>query len=149
MNHVCLIGRMVKEPEIRYSQGATPMAVAKFTLAVNRQFKREGEPDCDFIPCTCFGKTAEFVEKYMNAKGQQIAVNGSIQVRSYEDKEGQKRWSTDVIVNNVYFADSKKQESNETNTPPQNASKSKPKKKEVASEFVALTDSIDDDDLPF
>lgn len=143
------MGRMVREPEIRYSQGATPMCVAKFTLAVNRQFKREGEPDADFIPCTCFGKTAEFVEKYMNTKGQQIAVNGSIQVRSYEDKEGQKRWSTDVIVNNVYFADSKKQDGDSSPQPASKAKATKSAKKASSEPTFAISDDIDSEDLPF
>jgi len=106
MNKVILMGRLTKDPEIRYSQGAEPLAVARYTLAVNRRFKRQGEPDADFINCVAFGKAGEFAEKYFQ-KGQMISVIGRLQVRSWDDK-GQKRWSTDVVVEEQYFAESKK-----------------------------------------
>lgn len=75
MNKVILMGRLVKEPEVRYSQGAEPIAVARYTLAVNRRFKRQGEPEADFINCVAFGKTGEFAEKYFK-KGQLVAITG-------------------------------------------------------------------------
>lgn len=106
MNKVILMGRLVKEPEVRYSQGAEPIAVARYTLAVNRRFKRQGEPEADFINCVAFGKTGEFAEKYFK-KGQMVSVVGRLQVRSWEDNEGKKRWSTDVIVEEQYFAEGK------------------------------------------
>lgn len=106
MNKVILMGRLVKEPEVRYSQGAEPLAIARYTLAVNRRFKRQGDPDADFINCVAFGKAGEFVEKYFK-KGQLVSVVGRLQVRSWEDNEGKKRWSTDVIVEEQYFAESK------------------------------------------
>lgn len=106
MNKVILMGRPVKEPEVRYSQGTEPLAIARYTLAVNRRFKRQGEPEADFINCVAFGKTGEFAEKYFK-KGQMVSVVGRLQVRSWEDNEGKKRWSTDVIVEEQYFAEGK------------------------------------------
>ena len=103
MNKVILMGRLVRDPEVRYSQGAEPLAVARYTLAVNRRFKRQGEQDADFIG---FGKAGEFAEKYFK-KGQMVSIIGRLQVRSWDDNEGKKRWSTDVVVEEQYFAESK------------------------------------------
>lgn len=110
MNKVMLLGRLVKDVELRYSQGDNPVAVGKYTLAVNRQFKREGEPDADFINLIAFGKAAEFAEKYFK-KGQQIVVVGKLQVRNYESEEGRKHFFTEVIVDEQYFAGNKKDKS--------------------------------------
>lgn len=107
MNKVILMGRLAREPEVRYSQGTEPLAIARYTLAVNRRFKRQGEPEADFINCVAFGKTGEFAEKYFK-KGQMVSVVGRLQVRSWEDNEGKKRWSTDVIVEEQYFAEGKR-----------------------------------------
>ena len=109
LNKVILMGRLTKDPEIRYTQSAEPLAIANYTLAVSRKFKRENEPDADFIPCSAFGKTAEFVEKYVK-KGSMIAVTGRMQVRSWENQQGQKHWTTEVIVEDQVFAESKKAE---------------------------------------
>ena len=106
MNKVILMGRLVKEPEVRYSQGGEPIAVARYTLAVNRRFKRKDELEADFIPCVAFGNAGEFAEKYFK-KGQMVSVVGRLQVRSWDDNEGKKRWSTDVIVEEQYFAEGK------------------------------------------
>ena len=106
MNKVILMGRLTRDPEVRYTQGATPLAVARFTLAVNRRFKREGEPDADFIGCVAFGKQGEFVERFFK-KGQMVSVVGRLNVRSWDDKDGTKRWSTDVVVEEHYFCESK------------------------------------------
>ena len=106
MNKVILMGRLTQNPEVRYSQAAEPLAIARYTLAVNRRFKRQGEPDADFINCVSFGKLAEFAEKYYK-KGQMVSIVGRLQVRSWEDQNGQKRWSTDVVVEEQYFAESK------------------------------------------
>ena len=103
MNKVILMGRLTRDPEVRYSQGATPVAVARFSLAINRRFKREGEPEADFIDCVAFGKSGEFVEKYWK-KGQMVSVVGRLQVRSWTDNEGNKRRSTEVVVEETYFA---------------------------------------------
>ncbi len=102
MNKVILMGRLARDPEVRYSQGATPLAVARFTLAVDRRFKRDGEPSADFITCVAFGKQGEFVERFFR-KGQMVSVVGRLQVRSWDDKDGNKHWSTEVVVEENYF----------------------------------------------
>ena len=106
MNKVNLLGRLTKDPEVRYTQGANPCAIAKYTLEVNRRFKRDGEPSADFIVCIAFGKNGEFAEKYLR-KGQQIAISGRIQTEQWEDKDKNKRYSTNVIVEEHYFCGSK------------------------------------------
>ena len=111
MNKVVLMGRLTKEPEMRATQSNT--AVCSFSLAVNRRFKQEGQPDADFINVTAWAKTAEFVSKYFT-KGQQVAVVGRIQTRNYDDKDGKKVFVTEVVAEEVYFADSKKEQSNVT-----------------------------------
>lgn len=106
MNKVILMGRLVRDPEIRYTQGENSMAVARFTLAVDRRFKRDNQPTADFISCICFGKTAEFVEKYCK-KGTKLAVDGSWQTGSYTNKDGNKVYTNDCLVDNCEFAESK------------------------------------------
>lgn len=106
MNKVILMGRLTRDPEIRYSQSANPVAVSKYGLAVRRQYKREGEPDVDFINIVAFGKAAEFSEKYFK-KGQMVAVTGRLQIGTWEDKEGIKRINVDVIAEEQHFAESK------------------------------------------
>lgn len=125
MNKVILMGRLTKDPEVRYTQ--QNVAVARYSLAVNKKFKRQGEPDADFINCITFGKSAEFAQKYLN-KGKQIAIIGRIQVRSWENENGQKQWSTEVIAEEHYFADSKAKKTEENG-------------------FYTVEES--DDDLPF
>ena len=111
MNKVVLMGRLTKEPEMRATQSNT--AVCSFSLAVNRRFKQEGQPDADFINVTAWAKTAEFVSKYFS-KGQQVGVIGRMQTRNYDDKDGKKVYVTEVVAEEVYFADSKKEQSNVT-----------------------------------
>ena len=106
MNQVCLVGRLTNDPEIRYTQGEKPMAVAKYTLAVDRRYRKDGEPTADFIRCVAFGKNAEFAEKFMS-KGRRFGVTGSIQTGSYQNKDGQTVYTTDIIVNSQDFCDSK------------------------------------------
>lgn len=106
MNKVILMGRLTRDPEIRYAQNENGTAVARYTLAVDRRFKRDGEQDADFIGCVVFGKGAEFAEKYL-AKGIKIAVTGRIQTGSYTNKDGQKVYTTDVVVEEQEFAESK------------------------------------------
>ena len=108
MNKVILMGRLCRDPEVRYTQGADSKAVAKFTLAVDRKFHREGEQSADFISCTAFGKTAEFIEKYV-FKGTKIAIEGRWQTGSYKNKDGQMVYTNDCMVEQVEFAESKKQ----------------------------------------
>ena len=108
MNKAVLLGRLVRDPEMRFTQGNNT-AVCSFSLAVNRRFKQEGQPDADFINVVAWSKTAEFVGKYFT-KGQQVAVIGRIQTRNYDDKEGKKVFVTEVVAEEVYFADSKKEQ---------------------------------------
>ena len=106
MNKVVLMGRLTRDPEVRYSQGERPIAVARYTLAVNRTFKRAGEPDADFINCVVFGRSAEFAEKYFR-QGIRIVVSGRIQTGSYTNRDGMKVYTTEVIVDEQEFAESK------------------------------------------
>ena len=106
MNKVILMGRLTRDPEVRYSQGASQTAVGRFSIAVDRRFKREGEPDADFFNCTAFGKQAEFVERYLH-KGTKIVVSGRIQNDNYTNKDGQTVYSVRVMVEEIEFAESK------------------------------------------
>lgn len=138
MNKVILMGRLTRSPEVRYSQGAEPVAVARYTLAVNRRFKRKDEPEADFIPCVALGKSGEFAEKHFR-KGQLVGVIGRLQVRSWEDKEGKKHWTTEVIIEEQHFAESKaaaEQGRKDTGQAP-------------ADGFYPIDESVEDDDLPF
>jgi single-strand DNA-binding protein len=110
MNKVVLLGRVVRDPEVRYTQNNNTM-VCSFSLAVNRRFKQEGQPDADFINIVAWNKTAEFVAKYFT-KGQQVAVVGRIQTRNYDDANGKKVYVTEVVAEEVHFAESKKQDNN-------------------------------------
>ena len=112
MNKVIMIGRLVKDPDIRYSQGANATCVARYTLAVDRKFKQEGQPTADFINCIAFGKLGEFAEKYLH-KGVKIVVTGRIQTGSYTNKDGQKVYTTDVVVEEQEFCESKSQSNNQ------------------------------------
>ena len=100
------MGRLTADPQVRYSQGDNATAVARYTLAVNRKFKKDGEPTADFIPCVVFGRSAEFTEKYFR-KGMQVAVSGRIQTGSYTNKDRNKVYTTDVVVEEQEFAESK------------------------------------------
>lgn len=106
MNKVILMGRLTRDPEIRYSQGASQTAVARFSIAVDRRFKRDGEPDADFFNCTAFGKQAEFIERYLR-KGVKVVVCGRVQNDNYTNKEGQMVYSVRIIVDEIEFAESK------------------------------------------
>lgn len=105
MNNFTGLGRLTKDPEIRYAQNADGTAIAKFTIAIDRQRKREGEPTADFLNCVAFGKTAENIGKYFT-KGRRIAVIGSIQTGSYKAKDGHTVYTTDILVNSFFFCDS-------------------------------------------
>ena len=106
MNKVILMGRLTSDPEVRYSQGANQTTVGRFSIAVDRRFKREGEPDADFFNCTAFGKQAEFVERYLH-KGTKIVLSGRIQNDNYTNKDGQMVYSVRVMVDEIEFAESK------------------------------------------
>ena len=138
MNKVILMGRLTRDPEVRYTQGDNAMAIARYSLAVDRRFKRDGEPDADFINCVAFGKSGEFAEKYLK-KGTKIAVVGRIQTGSYTNKDGQKVYTTDVVVEEQEFAESKNSGSSDNN-------QSAPANKDMG--FMNIPDSIDEE-LPF
>ena len=106
MNKVILMGRLTRDPEVRYSQGASATAVARFSIAVDRRFKREGEPDAYFFNCTCYGKQGEFVEKYLH-KGTKVVLSGRIQNDNYTNKDGQQVYGTRIMVDEIEFAESK------------------------------------------
>lgn len=107
MNKVVLMGRLTRDPEVRYSSGETATAVARFTLAVDRRFaRRDGEQTADFIGCVAFGRNAEFIEKYFR-QGMRVSICGRIQTGSYTNRDGQKVYTTDVVVEEQEFAESK------------------------------------------
>lgn len=139
MNKVILMGRLTRNPEIRYSSGENSVAVGRFNLAVDRRFKKEGEQQADFISCVAFGKIAEFMEKYTR-QGMKLVIEGRIQTGSYTNRDGNKVYTTDIVVENAEFAESKKSE-----TPAQGGRPSP----EDADGFVPIPDGITDEGLPF
>ncbi len=143
MNKVILMGRLTRDPEVRYSQGDNAMAIARYSLAVDRRFKRDGdEQTADFINCVAFGKSGEFAEKYLH-KGTKIAVVGRIQTGSFTNKDGQKVYTTDVVVEEQEFAESKNSGNGtgSSNTPSNNNASS-------SDGFMNIPDGIDEE-LPF
>jgi single-strand DNA-binding protein len=145
MNKTILIGRLTRDPEVKYSQGANPTAVAKYSLAVDRKFKKDGEPDADFINCVAFGKAGEFAEKYLK-QGTKIAVVGRIQTGSYTNKDGQKVYTTDVVIEEQEFAESKSSGGSGNG----NSKNSRPEPSKANGDgFMNIPSSIDDEELPF
>ena len=112
MNKVVLMGRLTRDPEVRYSAGENALAIARYTLAVDRRFRRDGEASADFIPCVSFGRTAEFAEKYFR-QGLRISVSGRIQTGSYTNKDGMKVYTTEVVVEEQEFAQSRAEQGRE------------------------------------
>lgn len=146
MNKVILVGRLTRDPEVRYSQGASSTAIAKFSLAVDRRFKREGEPDADFFNCTAFGKQAEFVERYLK-QGTKMVVVGRIQNDNYTNREGQKVYSVQIMVDELEFAESKNASSADGGSNYQPTSRPTPSA--AANDgFMNMPDGIDEE-LPF
>ena len=133
-------GRLTADPTIRYSAGEKPCCFAKFTLAVNRRFKRENEPDADFINCTAFGKTAEVIEKYFT-KGMKMEVVGVIRTGSYTNKDGVKVYTTEVAAEEVGFAESKQNSNSSNNAGSQQVSGS--------DGFMNIPADLDSELLPF
>ena len=181
MNKVILMGRLTRDPEMRYSNAAEPLAIVRYTLAVDRRVSRDrrdaGEQTADFINCTAFGRAAEFVERYFR-KGQMVSVVGRMQVRSYDDNTGQRRWVTEVITDEHFFAESRASfesrgqgggqnpnyhnnySDNSNFMPPDQGSYSQPQQQKPtqggqppADSFFEVDTSpppaLDDDDLPF
>ena len=143
MNKVELVGRLTRDPEVRYTTGENATAIARFTIAVNRRFKNsEGNYDADFISCVAFGKSGEFVEKYFR-KGMAMGLSGRIQTGSYTNKDGQRVYTTEVVAEEIEFVESKNnsnQNSNgntNTNNAPSNDG------------FMNIPDNVEDEGLPF
>ena len=146
MNKVVLMGRLTRNPDVRYSQGEKATCVARYTLAVNRRFRREGDQDADFINCVAFGRQGEFAEKYMK-QGTKIVISGRIQTGSYTNRDGAKVYTTDVVVEEHDFAESKAAAAqNSSMGVPQ---PSAPQPSAAASDgFMNIPDGIDEE-LPF
>lgn len=138
MNRVILMGRLTKDPDIRYSQGEKSTAIARFTLAVDRKFKQDGQPTADFINCLAFGKRAEFMEKYCR-KGTKLVVEGSWQTGNYTNKDGNKVYTNDCLVESCEFAESKSSEQNNNSSNQNNMG---------GDGFMNIPDGIGED-LPF
>lgn len=138
MNKVILMGRLARDPEVRYSQGAQPLAIARYTLAVDRRGSKQGEQSADFINCIAFGKSGELAEKYLH-QGTKIVVTGRIQTGSYTNRDGQKVYTTDVVVEEQEFAESKK------NTQPA----PEPAPAGGYEGFMNIPDNVEDEGLPF
>ena len=143
MNKVILIGRLTRDPEMRYSQGENPTAVARYTLAVNRRFRGEGnEQTADFISCVAFGKPAEFAEKYLH-KGSKICAGGRIQTGSYTNRDGQKVYTTEVVVEEQEFAESRNANSEGYSAAAPSASST------PGDGYINIPDDGIDEELPF
>ena len=151
MNKVILMGRLTRDPDVRYSAGESGTSVARYTLAVDRRFnKRDGEATADFISCVAFGRSAEFAEKYFH-QGLKVVVTGRIQTGSYTNKDGQKVYTTDIVVEEQEFAESKaagnEQVSSTAAARPNPAQASMPKAD--AHGFMNIPDGVEDEGLPF
>ena len=143
MNKVILMGRLTRDPEVRYGTGENSTAVARYTIAVDRRFKRDGEQSADFISCVTFGRNAEFAEKYLR-QGTKIVLTGRIQTGSYTNRDGQKAYTTDIVVEEQEFAESKAATAGNGG---QN-NYSRPAAAADAEGFMNIPDGIDDE-LPF
>lgn len=161
MNKVILMGRLARDPEVRYTSGQDTLAIARFTLAVERRMKREDQINADFISCVSFGRQAEFVEKYFH-QGLKIAITGRIQTGSYKNREGQTIYTTEVVVEEQEFAESKaaseaagnaavQNKGGSSSSPSRSTTRSKSKPSSAPSPTDAFMDVADtiDEDLPF
>lgn len=138
MNRAILMGRLTRDPKVTWTQGDPSTCIARFTLAVDRRYKREGEDNADFISCVTFGKTAEFIEKYVK-QGTKVVGCGRIQTGSYTNNDGQRVYTTDVVLDEVEFAESKKaQQENQNGSSLQT----------TPDGFMNIPDGIDED-VPF
>ena len=148
MNKVILMGRLTRDPEVRYTQGTNSRgestAIARYSLAVDRRFKRDGEPDADFFNCTCFGRQAEFAEKYLR-KGTKILITGRIQNDNYTNREGQMVYSVQVMVDEQEFAESKNAAGGSVNGA---GSASAGQAAPAGDGFMSIPDGLEDE-LPF
>ena len=152
MNKVILMGRLTRDAEVRYSQGENSTAIARFSLAVDRRFRRDGdEQTADFINCVAFGRTAEFLERF-GRKGTKFVLDGRIQTGSYTNKDGQRVYTTDVVAENVEFAESKNASAGSNDGGYQNAGfgggNNAPAPSGAGDGFMNIPDGIDEE-LPF
>ena len=151
MNKVVLMGRLTRDPEVRYSQGENALAIARYTLAVDRRFKRDGEQTADFINCVVFGKSAEFTERYFR-QGMRVVVCGRIQTGSYTNRDGVKVYTTEVVVEEQEFAESKSSSDSYVASHPQTNAAPAPSMPSPsaasADGFMNIPDGIDEE-LPF
>ena len=141
MNKVILMGRLVRDPEVRYSQGQDSTSIARYTLAIDRRFNREGEQSADFINCVAFGKNGEFAERYLR-QGIKIAITGRIQTGSYTNRDGQKVYTTDIVVEEQEFCEKK------ADVPQANPSAYTQQQSDNGDGFMNIPDGIDEE-LPF
>ena len=147
MNKVILMGRLTRDPDVRYSQGDSPMAIARYTLAVDRRFRRDNDQQpADFISCVAFGRNGEFAEKYLH-QGTKIVAEGRIQTGSYTNKDGNKVYTTEVVVENQEFAESKASASNNEGgfQPQAQSAPTAP----AGDGFMNIPDGVEDVGLPF
>ena len=147
MNKVILMGRLTRDPDVRYSQGDSPMAIARYTLAVDRRFRRDNDQQtADFISCVAFGRNGEFAEKYLH-QGTKIVAEGRIQTGSYQDKDGKTVYTTEVVVENQEFAESKAASDNNAGfaQAPAASAPTAP----AGDGFMNIPDNVDDSGLPF
>ncbi|WP_347993458.1 single-stranded DNA-binding protein [uncultured Eubacterium sp.] len=147
MNKVILMGRLTRDPDVRYSQGDSPMAIARYTLAVDRRFRRDNDQQtADFISCVAFGRNGEFAEKYLY-QGTKIVAEGRIQTGSYTNKDGNKVYTTEVVVENQEFAESKASASNNEGgfQPQAQSAPTAP----AGDGFMNIPDGVEDVGLPF
>ena len=146
MNKIILMGRLTRDPEVRYSQGESSLAIARFSIAVDRRFKRQGEPEADFFNCTSFGKQAEFVEKYLK-QGTKILLSGRVQNDNYTNKEGQKVYSVQIIAEEIEFAESKAASAG-ANFNPSGFNTEAPEPNQAADGFMNIPTGLEEE-LPF
>lgn len=144
MNKVILMGRLTRDPDVRYSTGENPLAIARYTLAVDRRFHKDGEATADFISCVVFGRAAEFAEKYFR-QGLKITISGRIQTGSYTNREGQKVYTTEVVVEEQEFAESKSGDNGAAYYPPK---QTPPAPADSTDGFMNIPDGIEEE-LPF
>ena len=147
MNKVILMGRLTRDPEVRYSSGENALAIARYTLAVDRRFHKDNEASADFIACVAFGKGGEFAEKYLR-QGTKIVVTGRIQTGSYTNREGQKVYTTEIVVEDQEFAESKAASQNSSQTSTGSRQQSPPPMPTDKDGFMQIPDGIDEE-LPF
>ena len=148
MNKVVLVGRLTRNPETRYSQGENPTAISRYTLAVDRRFKREGQPDADFIRCVAFGRSGEFADRYFT-QGMRVAVSGRIQTGSYTNRDGVKVYTTEVVVEDQEFAQSRSENSAAPmGSAPASAAPAAQPAGDPGDDFMNIPEGIDEE-LPF